>query len=316
MTRTARHWATVGEVTCEAGVWLLWGLYRLFGRVPFRIVLYPVVAWYWATNRAARRASMQYLARMQLAHGALGHEPGWRDGVRHFSAFAETMLDKMLAVAGLYPFQQVEITGHTWVSAARKGLGGVIITAHIGCLELCSSLGAQHRPADILVLVHTRHAERFNAILRRLNPGSRVQFMQVTEIDPASASRLAEHVARGGLVTVVGDRIPVNTSKTMAALFLGVEAQFPVGAYVLAGLLRCPLYFMACVRQGSGHKIVFESLAECVELPRRDRTALLQTYVAAYASRVESVLKPAPFEWFNFFPFWDQHSAITDRTRS
>ena len=51
----------------------------------------------------------------------------------------------------------------------------------------------------MLVLAsHTRHAERFNAVLRRLNPDSRVQMLQVTEIDPGTAQRLAEHVGRGG----------------------------------------------------------------------------------------------------------------------
>lgn len=309
--RAARHWATLGEVTCEAGLWVMWGIYRAFGRIPFRIALYPVVAWYWALNPRARRASLQYLRRMQAAHGTLGHDPDWRDTVRHFAAFAETMLDKMLAVGGLYPFEQVEITGHAWVSAARRDIGGVIVTAHVGCLELCSALGAHHRPAHILVLTHTRHAERFNAILRRLNPHSRVQLMQVTEIDPGTAQRLAEHVASGGLVSIVGDRVPVHSGKTVAAPFLGVEAQFPVGAHVLAALLRCPLYFMACVRQGRGHRIVFESLAERVELPRRERAALLRHWVAAYAERLEMVLKLAPFEWFNFFAFWDQKSTDT-----
>ena len=49
-----RHWSSIGEETFVGGMWLLYGLFRVGGRLPFRLVLYPVVLWYWAANRGAR----------------------------------------------------------------------------------------------------------------------------------------------------------------------------------------------------------------------------------------------------------------------
>ena len=43
-----RHWSSIGEETFAGGMWLLYVLFRVGGRLPFRIVLYPVVLWYWA----------------------------------------------------------------------------------------------------------------------------------------------------------------------------------------------------------------------------------------------------------------------------
>jgi predicted LPLAT superfamily acyltransferase len=304
-----RHWASIGESTFVAGIRLLWAVHRVLGRLPFRVCLYPVVFSYWLCSGLARRSSMQYLQRIEAAHGVLGHAPTWRDTLRHFFSFAETLLDKLLAISGRYRFEQVKVEGRELLQAqARSGRGGLIVTAHVGCLELCRALAEHDGDGGVRlnVLVHTLHAQRFNALLQRLDPGSRVRLLQVTETDAATAVLLQECIERGEWVAIVGDRVPVRQSKTVSLPFLGVEAAFPVGAYVLAALLRCPLFFMGCVRQGDGHVVHFDLLAESVTLPRKDREGALRSLAAAYVQRLESLVQRSPFDWFNFFPFWDQ----------
>ena len=91
-----RHWAQIGEETFVAGIWLLYAVFRVAGRLPFRLVLYPVVLWYWLFRPSARRASLEYLGHLQEATGALGRAPGRRESIRHFLSFADTILDKVL----------------------------------------------------------------------------------------------------------------------------------------------------------------------------------------------------------------------------
>jgi predicted LPLAT superfamily acyltransferase len=297
----ATHWAALGESTFVAGIRLLAWVHRLLGRTPFRIALLPVLAWMLLARPSARRASRQYLQR------ALGREPGLRDVLRHFASFGETLLDKLLATSGRYPFERVQVEG------ALPARGGVIVTAHLGCLELCQALGERQPGLELAVLVHTRHAPRFNALLRRLHPARRIELLQVTELDPAQAERLGGLVARGGWVAIVGDRVPVHASKTLEHAFLGRAAPWPVGAYVLAALWRCPLVFMACVRRGDHHRLLLRELSARVELPRRERAAALAALLAAYVSSIEALLAEAPFEWFNFFDFWAQPSGSGPR---
>ena len=106
-----QHWAQIGETTFIFGIWLLYWVHKLLGRWPFLICLYPVVFSHWLLRPALRAASLQYLRRVQAATGAIGHEPGWRDSLRHIARFAETVLDKLLAVSGRYPFHQVNTEG-------------------------------------------------------------------------------------------------------------------------------------------------------------------------------------------------------------
>jgi predicted LPLAT superfamily acyltransferase len=301
------HWAAVQENTVVGGIAFLYGIHRLFGRLPFRLFLYPVVFYYWATRSSARRSSMQYLARMEAAHGVFGRQPGWTHGLRHFLSFAETILDKILALSGRYRFANVRYSGRETVDAMiARGAGAILVTGHVGCLELCQAAAARQEGLKLTVLVHTRHAQRFSRILRRLDPGSPVRLMQVTDVDAATAVTLAQRVAAGEFVAIAGDRVPVSASKTARVPFLGHEAPFPVGAYVLAALIKCPLFMLGCVREGRSHLVTFELLAQRVELPRAQRAEALAACAAQFAAHLEALLVRAPYDWFNFFAFWAQ----------
>jgi predicted LPLAT superfamily acyltransferase len=309
-----RHWSSIGEETFVGGMWLLYALFRVGGRLPFRIVLYPVVLWYWAVNRGAREASLEYLQRLQHATGGLGHEPGRRDTLRHFFSFAETILDKMLAVGGRYKLKAIRFVGREAIDAmVREKQGGLLVTAHMGCLEMCQASAEATPGMKLTVLVHTVHAEQFNRMLERLSPGRDIALLQVTEISPATAVMLAERVERGEFVAIAGDRVPIMAGRASAVQvpFLGHLAPFPTGAYMLASLLKCPLYSLGCIRQDDTHEVVFERLAERVVLPRGDRLGACTVYATDFAQRIERQLVRAPFEWFNFFSFWNQPGALT-----
>ena len=308
MNANARHWSQIAEGGAVAGLWIMYALYRIGGRLPFRVVLYPVVACYWLAYPAARRASLEYLRNLQRATGALGRAPGRRETMRHFLSFADTILDKMLAVGGRYRFDRLRFVGRAALQTQmQSGRGALLVTAHVGCLEMCQALAdAPH--LRLTVLVHTLHAERFNRILDRLSPGRAVQLLQVTELTPATALLLAARIEAGEFVAIAGDRVPVSAGRMSSVVvpFLGRPAPFPTGAYMLASLLKCPLFMMGCIRQGDTHEIVFQRIAEQVRLPRGDRLAACAHYAADFAHRIERLLVRAPYEWFNFYPFWDQ----------
>ena len=309
-----RHWSSIGEETFVGGMWLMYLLYRVGGRLPFRAVLYPVVLWYWFAHRPAREASLEYLGRLERATGAIGRAPGRRETVRHFLSFAETILDKMLAVGGRYRFDRIRFVGREAIEdMVRTKQGALVVTAHMGCLEMCQASADATPGMKLTVLVHTVHAERFNRVLERLSPGRGISLMQVTEITPATAVLLSERVARGEFVAIAGDRVPLVAGRASAVQvpFLGHVAPFPTGAYMLASLLKCPLYSLGCIRQGDHHEVVFECLAERVVLPRGDRLGACTVHAARFAQGVERLLARAPYEWFNFFSFWNQPGALS-----
>lgn len=309
--RSPRHWASIAESTCVGGMRLLFWICRIAGRWPFRLVLYPVVAWYVLSRRAARCASLDYLTRMR-AYASV--PTGWLGVLRHFASFAESMLDKMLLWGGLFDTSNARFVGLAPMQQLlAEKRGALLICAHLGNADLCRVLARAVPGLKLTVLVHTRHARAFNDMLAALDPRSQLNLLQVTDMTPATAMLLADRVAQGEFVVIAGDRVPVSCAPRVAmAPFLGGVAAFPVGPYVLASVLQCPLYMMFSMRAGGVPEVHFELLRESVRLPRKGREAMLEQLATDYAARLQHHCMRAPLEWFNFYDFWDLPALDTN----
>ncbi|MEC5396280.1 LpxL/LpxP family acyltransferase [Uliginosibacterium sp. H1] len=303
-TTGTRHWANIGEAGFTGGMRCLLWLHRIGGHHLFRLALYPVIFWYVLVRRSARHASRDYLAHLHAHSGGASPAPRFANVFRHFMAFGQTLLDKLRAWSGEQDWA-VHFSGEeSLLSLAREGRGAVVVMAHMGNLEVSRVIGALHG-LRINALVHTRHAERFNNLLKSLNPDSGLSLLQVGALDPATAMQLSAKVAAGETIMIAGDRVPLDDSRaTLRLPFLGAEADFPIGPYVLAGLLRCPLLGMLTSEQADGHHFRIFKLADEVRLDRRDRLGSVRPLAQAFVQQLETECHTAPLQWFNFFPFW------------
>jgi predicted LPLAT superfamily acyltransferase len=233
-------------------------------------------------------------------------KPGVFSVFRHFACFAENILEKMLLWSGSYETDQVKFVGKELITAQIAAQsGGLLICCHLGNLELSRFLSKQLPGLKLTVLIHTKHAQRFNRLLAQLDPESQIDLMQVTELSPATAIVLASKLARGEFVAIAGDRIPVSPHPRVAlAEFLGTMAPFPIGPYILASLFHCPVYLMFSRNNGLTAEIHFELFHHHIRLPRKGRDQALARLAAEYARRLEYFCRRAPLQWFNFYDFW------------
>lgn len=307
----SRHWAQINEVTFVAGIRFLFLMYRLFGRALFRLFVYPPVVFYIATNPRALAASRGYLRRLYRAMGRSADQVGALVVFRHFTSFAECILDKVRIWSN--PSDAIHVEWHDRHVIADQialGRGGLIVTSHLGNIELCRALSRQRRGLKLTVLVHTKHATAFNHLLAELNPTITLDLWQVTELSPATAIRIGEKIDRGEFVVMAGDRVPVSPHPRVAfADFLGDRAAFPVGPYILASALQCPTYLLFCLRRGDEYHVHYELFRDRIDLPRRDRDQALAGLAAAFAARLDYYCRLAPLEWFNFYDFWAEPIA-------
>jgi predicted LPLAT superfamily acyltransferase len=309
--RTATHWGGLGERGMywglQAGAWA----YRLLGRRGCMTILAPVVLYFYLTGGNRRHASLDFLRRAFAAGGR--PSPGWWDGYRHFLSFARRALDSFIAWMGRMPADSVrpmEVAALEHAKAQPRG--AVFIVSHHGNVEVSRALLDAKTRRRVVVLTHTRHAENYNRILREFNPEAAVNMLQVTEMGPDTAIMLEQRVNSGDWLFIAGDRTPVSGNRrTSVAPFLGADAEFSQGPYLMAALLDCPIYLFFCRRQGDHYELRVEPLADRAVLPRGQRAEALARYAAAYASRLEKHVLEDPFQWYNFFDFW-RPSAATE----
>ncbi|NUB05966.1 glycosyltransferase family 2 protein [Azospirillum sp. Vi22] len=298
------HWSTVGERGAWWGMRLVTLVYRLLGRPGCIALLWPVVSYFYATNAAGRRHSLDFLAQANAAKGRPA--PSWWDGLRHHMSFAVKALDTFIAWAAPERTGPIDVDGAEALSRlAAEGRGALLIVSHLGNAELSRARLGTRFEKDINVLLHTRHAVRYNRMIRSVRPDAADHTIQVTDIGPQTAIDLKERVERGEWIAIAGDRTPVEFNGRVSRVpFLGREAAFSQGPYVLAALMGCPVYLLFCLREGQGHRVTFEPFAERIELPRRGKDDALAALAARYAQRLEHHCLRDPLQWYNFFDFW------------
>jgi len=305
MSEGAVHWANVKEIGAAWGIRALLAIYRVFGRTLLFVALYPVVTYFFLTHRTARAASHEYLTRLTAYAPDAPICATWSATFRHFLSFATSVYDRVAAWTGAITLDDLTFTGREALAALLdQNRGGVLVTAHVGSLEVCRAMARQRANMHLNVLVHTEHAEKITRVMQRVNPDQNVELIEVGTIDPAVAMRLAHKVANGEFIVVTGDRVPVRGSRTVEVDFLGRPALFPQGPFVLASLLKCPMLSLVCLAEGRGFHVFIEPLGERIVLRRGRREEDMRGYVATFARRLEDACRRAPLQWFNFYPFW------------
>jgi predicted LPLAT superfamily acyltransferase len=285
-----------------------WILRRL-GPRGLRLAAEVLVPYFFLTSGRARRASRDYLARLRARSGplpGLPGEPGPREVYRHFRRFGRATADKVLAWSGRTAGLDLASEDLDALLALHGGgRGAVILGAHLGNLEMLRALGQGRGLAGLNAVVYAENAVRFHELLGRLNPGFGVNLVQVAAVSPDTAILLQEKVDRGECLFIVGDRTPPSDSgRKVRAPFLGASAAFPMGPFILAHLLRCPVYLLFCVHDGRRYRVRLTPFAESVVLPRAGRESAIAGWAERYALGLEAQCRETPFEWFNFFDFW------------
>lgn len=296
----------------SAGLWFLYGVYRCGGRWLYRAMLWPVAFYFTLTRGVARRASIEYLGRVGLLAADASLATRWWHVTRHIERFADALLDKALAWTGALDLEDARLSIDPRFDAALEaGQGGVMVVAHCGNLEVLRTLARLRPKLRLKILVHTLHAQRFNRLLTRLNPASVVNLLQVTELDAAAAAELSHCVDRGEFIVIAADRVPVGgpPGHTFDIPFLGCPAPLPVGPWVLAAALGCPVYWLSCLKVDGRYTLQCELLFERIEMRRAQRTSVLTRVMTVYAQRLESACRAVPYAWFNFYPFWAAPAA-------
>lgn len=299
-----RHWAERRE---RGSFWLMkltaFGV-RTLGRRVLSPLLYAIVLYFFLFGRSARRSIWQYQLRLARFHQREDLLPSQRRVFGQFMAFAEALLDKLDVWNGKLRLEQIEILDPAGLRQQLRGeRGQLLVGAHLGNLEVCRALAELGEQVTMNVLVHTRHAERFNRLLGEAG-ASNLRLVQVSELDPAIMLQLSQRLERGEWLAIAGDRVPLHGGRNVQVDFLGQPAAFPQGPWLLAGLLKCPVNLLLCLKQQGRYRVILEPFAEAVQWKRSDRQQVIAQWATRYAERLGYYCLQAPQQWFNFYPFW------------
>lgn len=269
----------------------------IFGRRLSRIVVYGIALYFLLAAPAVRKASRSYLVR------ALQRPATWVDLYRHILAFASTIHDRFYLLNDQAELFDIHVFGaEPIIDHQGRGKGMLLFGAHMGSFEVLLAHGRSHC-FNSCIAMYPDNARQLNRALAAINPQAITGIIALGQMD--SMLTIHHKLETGALVGVLADRA-TGPDQYLSLPFLGAPARFPTGPFRMAAMLGHPVYFMTGLYCGGNrYEVHFEPLADFAEVPRHQRDAAVRETLQKYVATLEWHCKAAPYNWFNFFEFWE-----------
>lgn len=197
------------------------------------------------------------------------------------------------------------------LECARLPEGAILIGSHVGNMEMLRGINANSNIKNVCILMLTENSQRFMNYLKSLNPESAKYLIEVNNISPETAFIIDDRLKKGEWLSLMGDRVLSSDSRAVEVDFLGSKARFPMGPWLLASMFKVPLYVVHGVSHKGSCQIHFQNFG-VVKVSRKDRTQDIKNYVQEYAHILEEILCENPYEWFNFYGFWQDKTTSSN----
>jgi predicted LPLAT superfamily acyltransferase len=298
-TQTTPGWMRQQERSNLAILRLMAWISLRFGRPAGRVVLAGIALYFTLFAPKARRASRAYLKR------ALGRWANWMDGFRHVFSFATTIHDRVYLLNERFDLFDIEVVGADALRDALARQPGVMLMgAHLGSFEVLRAAGRGLAGLEVAMLMYEENARKINATLEAINPRASQDIIPLGRVDAMLEAR--DKLEAGYLLGMLPDRSLADDA-TAGFPFLGETAPFPLGPWRLAAMLRRPVFFMAGLYLGGNrYQLHFVPLADFSATGRGERDAAIAAAMRGYADCLTRFCRLAPYNWFNFFDFWQK----------
>ncbi len=270
------------------------------GRRFARCLLYPITAYYLLFASQQRKASQEYLNRV------LQRKANWLDSAKHIHTFAATILDRVYLLTGQFAKLDISIPAvnmpHKY---SKNGKGCLLLGSHIGSFEVLRSYAVNNYMLPIKILMYEQQSPMIVQVLNALNSDIADTLISL-DGSPSSILKVKDAIDSGTTVGLLGDRIMgAENSKTVTCTLLGEPVQMPCAPILMAAALKVPVVvFFGTYLGGNRYKIEFKLLSEQIILNRETRQQDLQAYTQQYVDLLEQQMKETPYNWFNFYDFW------------
>lgn len=300
-TQQRAEWATKKERSNMVMLQIMTWISLRLGRRAGRIVLHLITTYFLLFSPSSRRASKQYLQR------ALGRPATLQNQYQHFFTFAATIHDRIYLINQRFDLFDIEVAGASVIhDHLATGQGLFLAGAHLGSFEVIRSLG-KDKDLRVAMFMHEHNAKKINAMLAAINPNASRDIIGLGNVE--SMLQVNQKLEDGYAIGILADRI-FGDDATYPVQILGDAVDLPLGPFRLAALLRQKIMFMTGLYLGGNrYSIHFHPIADFTNIERGQRDTAVKNAMHEYAILIDYYCRAAPFNWFNFFDFWQVTSV-------
>ena len=274
------------------------GVLKNFGVAPAYWLLSFVALYFWLFSYKSSKPLFQYF------HDKIGY--GRMKSLamlyKNYYRFGQTLIDKVVVMAGIrnkftYHFDGEENLHK--MAALKKG--GLLLSAHLGNWEIAGHFLKRLQTRINIVMFDGEHRQIKN-YLEQVT-GKRNMNIIVIKDDISHIYAINEAFKNNELVCMHADRF-VEGNKSINGKFLGENARFPVGPFVLAATFKVPVSFVFAFKETDKHYHLYAS--EIKEYTNGRKDVVMQEIFSDFVDQMETKVKQYPEQWFNYYNFWQQ----------
>jgi predicted LPLAT superfamily acyltransferase len=191
---------------------------------------------------------------------------------------------------------------------SSEGKGGIMIGAHMGSWDMAGFL-LKRLDHKVNIIFYDAEHQNVKEFLRQTYGGNdvdeRVNFISISD-DFSHLIQIRNALKNGELLTVMGDRY-IRHHKSIRHKFMGKEASFPTGPFVIATRFDIPVSFAFTMKETNSHYHFYASepkIYKNISGTGNDDEDM-KILISDYIQSLEFFVKKYPDQWFNFFDFWE-----------
>ena len=306
-------WALQKEKGSLLGMHCVVWIFKILGANICKIFVSPILLYYFCISPKSKAALDNYLTRLKQNQITYPHSSFRSAKLRIFFNFAYAIIDRFSVWTGQYNFDKIHRFGFEDVEYLwQENKGAVILLAHLGNFEMARAAKQNHySAAKYNIIVHTRNAQKITQIMQNINANYSAEFIAVEDLQLGTLMRLKDKLDQGEFIVIAADRISPSqmtdySNNTVTAQFLGKSAQFPIGPYLLASFLECPVLSIFCLKDDDIYKVFFHKITDRIHYQRKERMQVCANHAQIFANLLAHYVRKYPLQWYNFYPFWQE----------
>lgn len=293
-------------------------IYKVVGLRPMYAVMALVVPFYMLFSHKGYLSAYRFF-RQRMNYGRLR---SFINVYKNHFVFGQIIIDRFAVYAGKK--FKLEMEGYDlFLENVRSSKGFIMLSSHVGNYEMAGySLVSEQKPFHALVYGGETATVMSNRV--RIFGGNNIDLIPISD-DMSHVFAMSKALADGDILSMSGDRV-FGSNKTCRCSFLGSEAAFPIGPYVLARQREVNVLAVFVMKESTeNYRVIIKRLlspsqtnpfATPKEPFRHPKGTLSQpetnpfenpkeTLAKSFAAILESIVKQYPTQWFNYYDFWE-----------
>lgn len=326
-----KHWTEEKEIGNRWKINFSIIIYKIFGRNLMIIYLiFPVSIVYFIAYRKRLKASRDYLKRMSKYNKKV--KSNIFHSYKHLVSFIVSICEKYAAWNEDIPLKDLILkTKEDYdkvIDLLNNKKGMIILFSHVGNIELLKALASinegnpiKNRKINIVIDFKLNKNVNFMIASAQRNKNkklSSIDFIDAENIGPDTIIAMESKLNNGEIIAISGDRTSSKSDKFNLVNFLGEEAYFPYGAFLIPVLLKYPAFYFFALREKDkiipkryDFRIYESKVLENIrnkKLNKNDKSKTVLELTKEFAKITEEIVIKYPYQWYNMHYFWDKEN--------